>query len=53
MRSLKDPYRAAAAVADACKVVLDSSISDDSVRARFLTTCRGLPWKRLWKRSMR
>ena len=34
MRSLKDLDRSAATLAAACKVVLDSSISDDNVRAR-------------------
>ncbi|WP_404822116.1 hypothetical protein [Pseudomonas khavaziana] len=33
-RSLKDLDRSAATLAAACKVVLDSSISDDNVRAR-------------------
>ena len=34
LRSLKDLDRSAATLAAACKVVLDSSISDDNVRAR-------------------
>lgn len=34
LRSLKDLDRSAAMLAAACKVVLDSSISDDNVRAR-------------------
>lgn len=34
MRSLKDLDRSAATLAAACKVVLDSTISDDNVRAR-------------------
>ena len=34
LRSLKDLDRSAATLATACKVVLDSSISDDNVRAR-------------------
>ncbi|MEN1262929.1 Tn3 family transposase, partial [Pseudomonas aeruginosa] len=34
VRSLKDLDRSAATLAAACKVVLDSSISDDNVRAR-------------------
>jgi hypothetical protein len=53
MRSLKDLDRSAATLAAACKVVLDSSISDDNVRARLFNDLPRTTLEKPWKRSTR